>query len=351
MTVDFIPNRSRMLAASTGAFHIMGATPGISIAFAAAAFTIAAPAAVAQSTWKPTRSVEIIVGVSPGGGIDRMARTLQKLMHERRLIEVPAIVVNKPGGGSTIAQVYLNQRPGDAHYLEISATSVLTNHITGKSTHSHRDFTPIAMLTDEYIGFLVRDDAPLKSGKDLLNALRNGADSVPVGIATAAGNTNHIAVALAARVAGSDVKKLKVVVFGSGGEAMTALLGGHVALVATPSANGIGHLQSGKMRMLAVAAPQRIEGVLAAVPTWKEQGADIVMTNWRPVLGPKGLAAPQIAFWETAFAKLSQADEWKAEIARDGSVGHYLNSRDLAAYLDAQYAVFKGILTDLGLAR
>ena len=329
----------------------MGVAPLLLIALVGAASAIAAPEARAQSPWKPARSVEIVVGVSPGGGIDRMARTLQKIMHERRLIEVPAIVVNKPGGGSTIAQAYLNQRAGDAHCLEISATSVLTNHITGKSAYSHRDFTPIAMLTDEYIGFLVRDDSPLRSGKDLLNALRAGADSLPVGIATAAGNTNHIAMALAARAAGADVKKLKVVVFGSGGEAMTALLGGHVALVATPSANGIGHLQSGKMRMLAVAAPQRIEGPLAAVPTWKEQSADIVVTNWRPVLGPKGLAAPQIAFWETVFGKLTQADEWKAEIARDGSVGHYLNSGELAAYLDAQYAVFKGILTELGLAR
>jgi putative tricarboxylic transport membrane protein len=147
------------------------------------------------------------------------------------------------------------------------------------------------------------------------------------------------------------VKKLRVVVFGSGGEAMTALLGGHVGLVATPSANAIPHLQSGRMRVLAIAAPQRLEGALGSVPTWKEQGADIVMTNWRPVIGPRGLAAPQIAFWETAFARLTQTDEWKSEIARDGSVGRYMNSRELASYFDAQYAQFKAILTDLGLAR
>lgn len=315
-------------------------------------FSIAATTATAQPDgWKPSKPVEIVVGVSPGGGIDRMARVLQKIMQERRLVEVPVNVVNRPGGGGTIAQAYLQQRAGDAHYFEITATSLLTNHITGRSTSSHKDYTPIAMLSDEYIGFLVREDSPLKTGKDLLAVFRSAPDSLPIGIATAAGNTNHIAAALAARSAGGEVRKLKVVVFGSGGEAMTALLGGHVGLVATPAANAIPQLQAGRMRVLAVAAPQRLEGPLAAVPTWKEQGADVVVANWRPVIGPKGLAASQVGFWETVFARLTQTDEWKAEIARDGSVSHYMNSRELTFYFDAQYAVFKTILTDLGLAR
>jgi putative tricarboxylic transport membrane protein len=316
-------------------------------------FALAAvPACFAQTpAWKPARNVEIIVGVGPGGGIDRTARFIQKLMQDQRLVEVTTTVVNKPGGGGIIAQTHLNQRPGDAHYLEITATSLLTNHITGKSTFSHRDFTPVAMLSDEYIGFLVRHDSPLKTARDLINALKADVESVPVGIATAAGNTNHIAAGLAAKAAGADVKKLKVVVFSSGGESMTALLGGHVALVATPAANAITHLASGKMRVLAVAAPARLEGALAAVPTWKEQREDIVVANWRPIIGPKGLSAPQVAYWEDVFARVTRSDDWKDELARSGSVNHYMTSRELAAYFDQQYAQFRAVLGDLGLAR
>lgn len=316
------------------------------------ALVMAAPAAVAQpGAWKPSRNVEIIVGVGPGGGIDRTARVLQRILQDQRLIEVTATVVNKPGGGGSIAQAYLNQRAGDAHHWEITATSLLTNHITGRSQHGHKDFTPIAMLSDEYIGFLVQHDSPLKTGRDLLNLLKADPESLPIGIATAAGNTNHIAAGLAAKAAGGDVKKLKVAVFGSGGEAMTALLGGHVGLVATPAANAIPHLQSGKMRVLAVAAPARLEGALAAIPTWKEQGENIIVANWRPVIGPKGLSAAQVAFWEEVFARVTRSEEWKSEVARAGGVNHYMNGRDLAAYFDAQYAQFKAILTELGLAK
>jgi len=321
-------------------------------AFPALVLALAAPAALAQSApWKPARSVEIVVGVAPGGGIDRMARLVQKILQDQKLLDVTATVVNKPGGGGTVAQAQLNQRQGDAHVWEITATSLLTNHILGRSALSHRDFTPIAMLSDEYLGFLVRADSPLKSGRDLLALLKADPESLPVGIATAAGNTNHIAAGLAAKVAGADVRKLKVVVFGSGGESMTALLGGHVGLVVTPSANAISHLRSGKMRVLAVASPARLEGALAPVPTWKEQGADIVVANWRPAIGPKGWSPAQVAFWEEALARVTRSEEWKSEAAQSGAVTNYMNSRDLAAHFDAQYAQFRAILTDLGLAK
>ena len=313
---------------------------------------LAASSCLAQErAWKPGRNVEIIVGVGPGGGIDRTARRVQKIIQDERLLPVTATVVNKPGGGTTIAHAYLNQHAGDAHYFEISATSLLTNYILGRSPHSYKDFTPIAMLYDEYIGFAVRSDSPLKTAADLLRTLKNDPAALPIGIASSAGNTNHIAAALAAKRAGGDAKKLKIVVFNSGGESMTALLGDHVALVVTPSANTIRHLQSGRMRVLAVAAPQRLSGPLAVVPTWKELGADIVVANWRPVIGPKGLSSAQVAFWEEVFARITRTEEWKDEVDKAGGVNHYMKSGELKKYFETQHAEFKATLADLGLAK
>lgn len=305
----------------------------------------------AQPSWKPVKNVEIIVGVSPGGGIDRTARTLQKILQDRRMIEVSSSVVNKPGGGGTLAQAYLNQRAGDAHYLEVSATSLLTNRITGRTPNNWDDFTPVAMLYDEFIGFAVKTDSPLRSGRDLAALLKDDASALPVGIATSAGNTNHIAVALLAKQVGGDVKKLRVVVFGSGGESTTALLGGHVGLVVTPAATALPQMQTGALRLLAVAAPQRLSGPLAVVPTWKEQGYDVIVANWRPVLGPRGLSKEQIAYWEAVFARFTQTEEWQRELEATGGVNHYMGSRELGRFLAAQHAEFKSILSELGLAK
>ena len=132
---------------------------------------------------------------------------------------------------------------------------------------------------------------------------------------------------------------------------MTALLGGHVGLVVTPSANTIRHLQSGAMRVLAVAALRRLDGPLAVVPTWKEQGIEVIVANWRPIVGPRGLSAAQVAFWEDAFARITQSGEWRNEIEKAGGVNHYMNSRELRKYFEAQHAEFKAVLFDLGLAR
>ena len=87
------------------------------------------------------------------------------------------------------------------------------------------------------------------------------------------------------------------------------------------------------------------------MPTWKELGYDIVVANWRPVLGPRGLTAEQIAFWEERLLRFTQTDDWKHELESTGAVAHYMNSRELAKFLAAQHAEFKAVLTEIGLAR
>ena len=298
--------------------------------------------------WKPGKPIELLVGVSPGGGIDRTARVLQKIMQDRQLVPVAVNVVNKPGGGGTLAQAYMSQR--DAHTFEITATSLLTNHIIGRSASSYRDYTPVVMLYDEFLGFAVAADSPIKDGRQLLEAMKNP-EGLPIGIATAAGNTNHIGAAMLAKAAGVDARRLKVVVFGSGGESMTALLGGHVALVVTPSANLIPHAQAGRARILGISAPKRLPGALATAPTWQEQGVNAVVANWRPVIGAKGWTPAQIAYWESVFAKLVESDEWKAEVSRNGGVPHFMGSRDLGAFFEAEDKRFRVVLGDLGLAK
>jgi len=312
------------------------------------ASVIAGPAA---AQWKPEKNIEIIVGTGPGGGQDKTARTVQHLLTDKRFIEAPVTVVNKPGGGGAVGWAYLNQHAGDAHYAVIGTTTLLTSQITGRSPVGFTDITPLAMLLSESVALSVRQESPLLTGKDLVERLKKDASSVSASIGSSVGGPNHIAFALIAKAAGGDVKKLKTVVFQGGGEAITATLGGHVDLISSAANNVIPHLAAGKMRVLGIAAPQRLGGVFAKVPTWKEQGIDVQITNWRMLAGPKGLTAAQIAYWDGALAKLVKTDEWKKDLDNNVFENTYMNSDETRRYLKAQYDQFHAALSEVGLAK
>ena len=143
------------------------------------AFVPGARSAIPQ--WHPRTAVEFVVASGPGGGMDRTARTIQIIVREKKIADIALNVINKAGGG-TIGWTYLSQNPRDGHYLAIGSPALLTNHITGKSTLSHADFTPLAMLISEYTAFAVASGSTIKTGKDLLERLRADPRSVSVAI-------------------------------------------------------------------------------------------------------------------------------------------------------------------------
>jgi len=301
--------------------------------------------------WKPADNIEVVVGASPGGGNDNIARTMQKIIQDRRLVEVPFNIVNKPGAGGAVAYAYLNLYAGNPHYLGVSSNTLLTNHITGTSKIFYEDITPIAVMINEYINFVVKADSSLKTGSDLIARLKADPGSVVFGISSVLGNINHIAVATVARAVGVDAKKLKVVVFSGSGGAVTGLLGGHVEVVAGPPSIALKHIEAGMLRSLAVTSPKRLADNLAKIPTWREQGVDAVVVNWRGVIGPKGLNEAQITYWNQVFGKLAQTEEWNNVLRKNQWVNAYVGGKEASAYMSTQYSEFKNVLTALGLAR
>jgi len=311
---------------------------------------LAAGTAQAQTNWKPEKAVELIAMNAPGGGSDRTLRIMASIMQERRHLEVPVNVVNKPGGGGSIAYAYLNQHPGDGHYLQLASKSLLTNHIAGRGP-SYTEFTPVAFLFGEYVSVTVKPDSPLKSGKDMIERLKKDPGALSFGIATSLGNPNHQGIANALKAAGVDIKKLRTVIFPSGGAASTAMLGGHVDVVPITAAFAASMARQGQVRLLAVAAPARLPDVLAEVPTWREQGYDAVVSNWRGMVGPKGMSPAQIAYWEQALLRFTESEEWKKELEKNFWQSEYMRGADMRKYLDRDNAEARAFLTELGLAK
>ncbi len=314
-------------------------------------FAMLVAAGVSAQAWKPEKPVEIIIGTSAGGPQDRMGRAVQRILQERKLVLTPVNVTNKAGGGGAVALNFLNQHAGDGHYLAVNALSTLTNHITAKSTIGPTDLTPLAMMGAEYVGIVVRAESPLKTGRDVLDQLKKDPSSLSIAVGTALGNATHLSFVLAMKAGGVDIRKLKTVVFGSGGDSMTALLGGHVDLAASAPSAMLSQVQAGKLRLIVIGAPARLGGELAKIPTWKELGVNSAFDLWRGLAGPRGMTRAQTQFWDAALGALVKTDEWKKELAENQVENIYKNSADTALQWKAEYDEVKGVLLELGLAR
>ena len=304
----------------------------------------------AAAQWKPERTAELVVSVAPGGAQDITARFIQKIISEKSLTPT-SVVVNKPGGSGQLALAYLNQHKADGNYVSVVAPTMITARLTGAAQLSHRDFTPVSMLFTEPVFLSVRADSPLKTVADIVAKLKADPGALSVAIATSIGNHIHIGVAKPLKDLGVDVRKGKVVAFRSSAESITALLGGHVDIAASSGSVLAPHFLSGRVRTLAVTSPQRLTGPWSVVPTWKEQGANVVFGGWRGVLGPQGMTDAQVAWWEQTLVQVSKTPEWQAELAKNHWASYLVGGRETQKFWDAQEAELRDILIDLGLAR
>ena len=305
----------------------------------------------AAAPWKPTKPVELIVAVSVGSAHDETARTMQNILRDYKLVPTPIVVMNKPGGSQTLAMSYLAQYPEDGHYLMLSAVPQLTGKLTGKSTLTYSDFTPITQLFNEYVAFAVRKESPLRTGADMASQLRSNPRALSIAIGSAVGNGPHLALSLAMRQAGVKIQDLKTVVFSGGSEATIAVLGGHVDVLATTPGNVLPFIARGEMRAIAMSSPKRLSGAYAQVPTWKEQGIDSVFSSFRFMLGTRGMDAAQIAYWEQVFAKLTQTNEWKQYLEKHNLDPAPLGSRESETFLKEENARLQVVLRELGLTK
>ena len=321
-----------------------------SLALGLGAFLAVAGATAAAQEWAPDKPVELIATNAPGGGSDRIGRILIKILQERRYIAVPMNLVNKPGGGGSVAYNYTNQHPGNGHFLAMGSRSLITNHIAGYGP-SYTELTPVVYLFDEYIAVTVKPVSPIRTGKDLISFMKRDPAAMSFGIATSLGSPNHSGVAAAFKAAGIELKKTRNVIFSSGGAATTALLGGHIDVVPVSVAFAASLLRNGQVRLIAVTSPQRLPGVLKDVPTWKEQGIDAVVSQWRILLGPKGMSQGQITYWENVMRRMIEADDWKKELEENYWISNFQTGAESRKFLARDQADAKAFLTELGLAK
>lgn len=319
----------------------------LALAFAA----IWAQPAMAQDAFKPGPVVQVIVPAGAGGSIDMVARQIQKLAIQEGLVD-SMIVVNRPGGAMAVALNDLERQNGSGDYLMSMTNSLINNNITGSlNNRTYEKYTPLAVLFDEYIGLIVHKDSPFKSARDLVAHMKAHPEDLNIAVASALGNHVHVGAAMPLMEAGVEVSKLNFVPYKSSAESITQLLGKNVDVVAASTPNFLTALQNDQLRILVVGAPTRLDGVLDFIPTWKEEGVDVVTTSIQGFIGPTGMTPEQIRFWGETLARLTASDEWKEFVAIRGWNPNFAGPDKAAEIMAAETRKSRTILKELGLAK
>lgn len=267
-------------------------------------------------------------------------------MMDENLTKQNINVINKPGGGGEIGWQYLKTRSPNT--ISINSSLLLSNNELGLSDLSTDDLTPIAILATEWISLTASNKSNLSSGKEVMEKLKDDPESLNIGVAPGLGNNDHLAFVQAAKAYGVDVDKIGFLVYKSGGDLQTALLGGHVDVASTSVSEVKEQHQIGKLKILAVTSDEPVEGI-EEVPTWKEQGVDVVFPHWRGVMGPKDMTPEQIAYWDKTMKKVVKSKSWQKIRKNNDWQNFYKDSKESKEFLEDQRKKYKGLVKDSGV--
>jgi putative tricarboxylic transport membrane protein len=302
----------------------------------------------------PDKPIVVVAPSGAGGGWDKTARSVAKVLAETKLVEQTMTVENKPGGGGAVFLAeYATQDKNNPYKLFVSSPPILINNLKkeGNSPYGYGDTTPLAQLTKDYGAIVVGANSKYNDLNEVIKDLKADPTKVTVAGGSAPGSMDHLVAILPAFKSGVDPKTLKYVSYDGGGEAMAALLGGNADVIAT-DASAVGeYLKAGKVKVLAVTSTDRLGGDLKDVPTLKELGIDADFTIWRGLFGPKEMSKDALTFWEGKLKALSETDEWKKELQSNGWESEYKNPAEFKTFLGKQEGLIKEMLTALGMIK
>lgn len=298
-----------------------------------------------QGTSYPTKPIEYVVHSSAGGGTDILARAIADIMSKEKIVAQPMNVVNKSGGASAVATAYVAEKKGDPYFIYNITASQITAQLQGQSKVTLKELTPVVKLLDDVNAVVVSADSPYKTLEDLIAASKTQNISQGGGAITSGENMTGY---LIKKATGA---KWEFVSFNSGGEAITALLGGHVQVAMPGPSEVMEQLRAGKVRILAVNVDKRL-AIWPDVPTLKEKNITTPPGLIRGVMMPGGVSDDAVKYWEGAFGKMRQTAAWKKYLADNGLTDEgWLNSKDFGAYIEKMTPQFDGLMREMGLIK
>jgi putative tricarboxylic transport membrane protein len=292
--------------------------------------------------------LKIIAPAAPGGGWDQTARSIQQALIAEKLVK-NAQVINVTGAGGTVGLAQLvSGAKGDGNQLMVNGFVMVGAILLNKSPVTLAQVTPVARLTEETQVMVVPANSPIKNAKDLAEAVKKDVAKVTFA-GGSAGGVDHIMAALFVGAVGADASKVNYVPFSGGGESLAAILGAKVTAGISGYSEYEGQIKAGKLRAIGVTSPQRLPG--ADIPTFKEQGVDLVLANWRSVVAPPGLSDAQKKTLDDLVAKLAKSKTWQDILKQKGWDDAYMPSGEFAKFLANEQTRVAGVLKTVGLVK
>jgi putative tricarboxylic transport membrane protein len=294
-------------------------------------------------------NLKILVPANPGGGWDQTGRALAQAMQSAGVVKTVRIE-NRGGAGGTIGIAqFVNSSKGDGEALMVGGLVMVGAIELNKSPVTLAQVTPIARLTAEYEVIVVPGGSKIQSLKDLLAAYKANPGAVSWG-GGSAGGVDHILVGLLAKEIGADSAKINYVPYAGGGEAVAAILGGHVTAGVSGWGEFAPHIASGKMRALAVSSPTRLADA-KNVPTIKELGVNVEVYNWRGVFGAPGITPAQRDALITQIRATVKSPAWQEALKRNDWTDVLMTGDQFKSYIDSEQKRVAQVLKDIGLAK
>ena len=315
------------------------------VALAVIAIALASPpAAPAQ----PLPALKVLIPANPGGGWDQTTRAMEQALRSEKLVTGAIRLTNKGGAGGTIGLAEFAKSKGEGGSLMTMGLVMVGAILTNKSPVTLEATTPIARLTSEYLVIAVPAASKLQSLKDLTEALKKDPGAVAIA-GGSRGGSDHIMAALVAEAVGVPGAKVNYVAYAGGGEAVAALLGAQVAGGISGYGEFQAHIESGKLRALALSAPARVPGV--NVPTLKEQGVNVEFGNWRGVVAPEGITAADRKVLLDTVDRMVKSAAWKEQLKKHNWEDAYLSGDAYGAFIKAENERVARVLRSAGLVK
>lgn len=256
---------------------------------------------------------------------------MKKTLTEEKIFTKPITVTNKVGGSGDVGWKYTKQKGG--HVLAINSSLLITNNLLGHSKLTYKDFTPLATLASDWEVVVVSKESNIENANQLMEQLKQDKKNFKIGVAPGLGNDDHLSFVQVSKAFGINPAELQFFVYENKEKIINALTNKQISAATMTLSEAEKQYKSGKIKILAVSAPKRLDR-LPEIPTWKEQGINVIFQHWKGIMGPKDMTEEEVAYWDGVIKRMVESESWKGILRERGWESFYKDSGESRGFLE-----------------